>query len=326
MDDVADIESLHDQATANHHLFYTDPSTGYQVMTTSAHLKRGFCCGSGCRHCPYGQYNVKDPTKRHTSTIHHPTYLPTATSNNSKNKNKKAATTTTITSITHSYTSCDVVFFSGGKDSFLALKYTLDDILLDSSNNNGNNNNNNNKKILLLSTYDPILGCHGLQQVPLSHIQDQAKQLGLDIVVVPTERGNIGDQGDGYVGAVRRGLQLIEGNGNGEGFKIDRLIFGDLHLDNIRKWREDVFEGNLGYTCWFPLWKRGYKELMERLGRERVRVVVSAVMGDDGGGGGGGGVKVGDVFDEQLVEKMPAGWDAFGENGEFHTRVEFCET
>src|SRR5437588_417705 len=26
---------------------------GRWVFTAAFHLKRGFCCGSGCRHCPY---------------------------------------------------------------------------------------------------------------------------------------------------------------------------------------------------------------------------------------------------------------------------------
>jgi len=26
---------------------------GKKVMTEQYHLKRGYCCGSGCRHCPY---------------------------------------------------------------------------------------------------------------------------------------------------------------------------------------------------------------------------------------------------------------------------------
>ena len=26
---------------------------GYKVMTKKYHLKRGHCCNSGCRHCPY---------------------------------------------------------------------------------------------------------------------------------------------------------------------------------------------------------------------------------------------------------------------------------
>ncbi|MFC3415754.1 DUF5522 domain-containing protein [Algoriphagus hitonicola] len=26
---------------------------GLMVFTEQYHLKRGYCCGSGCRHCPY---------------------------------------------------------------------------------------------------------------------------------------------------------------------------------------------------------------------------------------------------------------------------------
>ncbi|ELR55333.1 hypothetical protein M91_03595, partial [Bos mutus] len=45
-------------------LNYVDPATGYVVFTQLAHLQRGQCCGSACRHCPYGQINVKDPSKK----------------------------------------------------------------------------------------------------------------------------------------------------------------------------------------------------------------------------------------------------------------------
>ena len=27
--------------------------SGYLVFTEAHHLKRGSCCGNGCRHCPY---------------------------------------------------------------------------------------------------------------------------------------------------------------------------------------------------------------------------------------------------------------------------------
>ena len=27
---------------------------GYRVFTEQYHLKRGYCCESNCRHCPYG--------------------------------------------------------------------------------------------------------------------------------------------------------------------------------------------------------------------------------------------------------------------------------
>jgi hypothetical protein len=33
--------------------FYFTPE-GYVVWTEQYHLRRGYCCQSGCRHCPYG--------------------------------------------------------------------------------------------------------------------------------------------------------------------------------------------------------------------------------------------------------------------------------
>jgi hypothetical protein len=27
---------------------------GFVVFTEAYHLKRGYCCKNGCRHCPYG--------------------------------------------------------------------------------------------------------------------------------------------------------------------------------------------------------------------------------------------------------------------------------
>lgn len=37
--------------------YYFSPE-GYLVFTEQYHLKRGYCCQSGCRHCPYG-FNAK---------------------------------------------------------------------------------------------------------------------------------------------------------------------------------------------------------------------------------------------------------------------------
>ncbi|XP_053463010.1 uncharacterized protein C1orf53 homolog [Nycticebus coucang] len=58
------IAELHAAACAAGQLNYVDPATGYVVLTELAHLQRGECCGSACRHCPYGQVNVKDPSKK----------------------------------------------------------------------------------------------------------------------------------------------------------------------------------------------------------------------------------------------------------------------
>ncbi|MFM7104074.1 MAG: DUF5522 domain-containing protein [Flavobacteriales bacterium] len=37
--------------------YYLSPE-GYIVFTEAYHLKRGYCCKSGCKHCPYG-FNPK---------------------------------------------------------------------------------------------------------------------------------------------------------------------------------------------------------------------------------------------------------------------------
>ena len=36
---------------------------GFVVLTEKYHLKKGHCCGNGCRHCPYEYINVAEPHK-----------------------------------------------------------------------------------------------------------------------------------------------------------------------------------------------------------------------------------------------------------------------
>jgi hypothetical protein len=36
---------------------------GYIVLTEKYHLEKGFCCGNGCRHCPYNYENVPEPKR-----------------------------------------------------------------------------------------------------------------------------------------------------------------------------------------------------------------------------------------------------------------------
>ena len=48
-------------------LYYFE--NGKVVFTTEYHIERGYCCGSGCRHCPYepkhkiGNIELKNKTK-----------------------------------------------------------------------------------------------------------------------------------------------------------------------------------------------------------------------------------------------------------------------
>lgn len=36
---------------------------GYVVFTEQYHLDKGFCCGNGCKHCPYRFENVPEPRR-----------------------------------------------------------------------------------------------------------------------------------------------------------------------------------------------------------------------------------------------------------------------
>ena len=36
---------------------------GLVVLTEKYHLQRGYCCGNGCRHCPYLYQAVPEPKR-----------------------------------------------------------------------------------------------------------------------------------------------------------------------------------------------------------------------------------------------------------------------
>jgi len=43
------------------HFYYDD--SGLMVFTKVYHLEKGYCCGNGCRHCPFDFENVPEPRK-----------------------------------------------------------------------------------------------------------------------------------------------------------------------------------------------------------------------------------------------------------------------
>lgn len=103
--------------------------------------------------------------------------------------------------------------------------------------------------------------------------------------------------------------------------RVKKLVFGDLHLQELRSWREATFSGV--YQCEFPLFGVPYSELMARLWAEKgVTLKVCSVRPENQGMVG---LAVGDVFCEAFVKALPKGVDKMGENGEFHTHVYHAE-
>lgn len=54
--------AIHNRACTLGERTYSDPVTGFTVLTEVAHKARGRCCGNACRHCPYNWENV-DPDR-----------------------------------------------------------------------------------------------------------------------------------------------------------------------------------------------------------------------------------------------------------------------
>jgi len=52
MDDMKPLPSPN-KPKLNPEDYYLSPE-GYIIFTEAYHLKRGKCCQSGCKHCPYG--------------------------------------------------------------------------------------------------------------------------------------------------------------------------------------------------------------------------------------------------------------------------------
>jgi Family of unknown function (DUF5522) len=52
------------ELTENEDFYWEGP---YMVFTALYHLRKGACCGSGCRHCPYDPHWTKGVTTPHAS-------------------------------------------------------------------------------------------------------------------------------------------------------------------------------------------------------------------------------------------------------------------
>jgi ATP-binding cassette subfamily B (MDR/TAP) protein 1 len=277
---VPDVEDLgcvlyaqmHKEACLRGEHQYMDPSTGYNVFTEIAHKARGKCCGSGCRHCPYNHENVKDKA----ALIKEPSFLHKAVDMERPIK---------------------VLFFSGGKDSFLTIRALVRQA--------------DPSEIVLLTTFDAVSRVVANQEIPIQLIERQAKHLDLSLVCIPMHRAS----GIDYIDRLRAGISLIEKT---YGRCICSLVFGDLHLEHIRSWREQRL-GELGYLLEFPLWRASYDDLLKDLEKSMVPCVVSASTVNS--------VAVGTLFTTCFSESLQRNGDVdgFGENGEFHSLAQVWE-
>ena len=187
------------------------------------------------------------------------------------------------------------LFWSGGKDSYLALELF--------------SQYHPEADITLLTSYNQETGSLPWQGVSVNDIKKQAAQLDypLTTVPLPPEPSN-----EIYLGAIKEALdKQSEATGQTE------LIFGDWGNEQIREWREQVFRNQRNYVCHFPIWKKSLHELFPVLMFKPVRIYISYVAPK-----WHPFLRVGEEYTQQLVRMLPKEMDPMGENGEFHTRLE----
>ena len=131
----------------------------------------------------------------------------------------------------------------------------------------------------------------------------QARSAGLPLLEVHLDA--MADNG-AYEKAM--GDLLLEQKSRG----VRGVAFGDLHLADVRAYREERL-GGIGMEAVFPLWEARPEALMEEFleGFGSVVTCVDTHRLD--------GAFAGRLMDRPFFESLPSGIDPFGENGEYHS-------
>lgn len=144
---------------------------------------------------------------------------------------------------------------------------------------------------------------HGVRRAVLE-VQARAAGLRLHVVDIPHPCPN-----DVYESQMRAALGDARANG------FTHVAFGDLFLEDIRRYREQKLEGS-GLEPLFPLWGLPTRELALQMiaGGLRARISCVDTRRLDR-------AFVGREFDRALLDELPSSVDPCGENGEFHSCV-----
>jgi uncharacterized protein (TIGR00290 family) len=142
---------------------------------------------------------------------------------------------------------------------------------------------------------------HGVRSEVL-RAQADAAGLPLIVVALPSPCSN-----DEY----ERRMADVVRQAVADGFT--HVAFGDLFLEDIRRYREDRLAGS-GLTPVFPLWGMPTSELSRQMIQGGLEATVTCVdsrtMPRE---------LAGRSYDSTLLAELPAGIDPCGERGEFHT-------
>ena len=158
----------------------------------------------------------------------------------------------------------------------------------------------------LLTSVNEAAARVSMHGVRVEILRAQAKAAGLPLITVPLPWPCSNEIYEGR-------MRVAVGQAVAEGFT--HVAFGDLFLEDVRKYREDRLAGT-GLTPLFPLWGRPTRELAVEMieGGLRARVVCldPRVLPRE---------LIGSEFDARFLAALPASVDPCAERGEFHTCV-----
>ncbi len=158
----------------------------------------------------------------------------------------------------------------------------------------------------LLSTVSETFGRVSIHGVRAEVAEAQASALGLPLMRVPIPYPCPNER---YEQEMARATDRLRRDG------IDRIVFGDLFLEDVRRYRESRLAGS-GIVPLFPLWGRPTAALAETMLRSGV---VARIVSLDPGRMPR--EMAGQILDRRLLAALPPGVDPCGERGEFHTCV-----
>ena len=134
----------------------------------------------------------------------------------------------------------------------------------------------------------------------------QAKNLGLpiEIIEIPYPCSN-----EDYEKIMGQFIQRIKSE------NIEYIAFGDLFLEDIRKYREEKLNGT-GISPVFPIWNIPTDELAREMINSGLKTIITCIDPKQ--------TPIeyaGKEFDESFLDNLPDSVDPCGENGEFHSFV-----
>ena len=180
--------------------------------------------------------------------------------------------------------------WSSGKDSALALYKTLQ--------------NPDFKIEYLLTSVNQQFQRISMHGVRVELLEAQAKSIGLPLKIMQIPEMPTMEV---YENVMTETLTELKNQG------ITHSVFGDIFLEDLRKYREDQLAG-IGFEGVFPLWKIPTPDLIQEfiaLGFKTIVVCVNERYLDKS--------FVGRIIDEDFINDLPDNVDVCGENGEFHT-------